>query len=69
MATTKKANLRYQIQIREIVDKVKIMDAKTGKPRMTYQTKSKVIPVYGTDLSIDQIKRIIENALNSAEKN
>lgn len=67
MIKTKKEVLRFQIAIREIVDRVKILDAKTGKPRINYVTKSKVIPVYSTDLSIDQIKKILERALNSAK--
>lgn len=68
MVKTEKSRLRFQIQIKEFVDRIKIIDPKTQKPRMSYKIKSLVVPVYDTDLSLAQIKKIVERALNSSEK-
>lgn len=67
MAKTQRPPLKYQIQIKQITDKVKVMDA-TGKFKTSYKMKSLVIPVYEINLSLEQIKKIIEETLNSAEK-
>lgn len=68
MVKTQKEKLRYQIQIKEIVGKVKVMNVTTGKPCTTYKTRSKIIPLYDTELRLEQIKKLIERCMGSAEK-